>query len=80
MNLKNPVLVGFGIKDKQHLKQPANMQTVLLLEHAYIKGFENETDVKEATKQIFRTKILKIERKTGLEPATYSLGSCRSTR
>ncbi len=22
----------------------------------------------------------KFERKTGLEPATYSLGSCRSTR
>ncbi len=26
------------------------------------------------------TIIFFIERKTGLEPATYSLGSCRSTR
>ena len=24
--------------------------------------------------------FLNFERKTGLEPATYSLGSCRSTR
>ena len=34
----------------------------------------------ERKKYLYLLGYLKEERKTGLEPATYSLGSCRSTR
>jgi tryptophan synthase alpha chain len=63
MNLRNPVLVGFGIKDKETFTTACNHVNGAIIGTAYI------------SKQCFT-----IERKTGLEPATYSLGSCRSTR
>lgn len=58
MNLTNPVLVGFGIKDKQTFETACKYTNGAIIGTAYIKALENESDVKEATKQ-FLDKILK---------------------
>ena len=58
MNLTNPVLVGFGIKDKQTFETACKYANGAIIGTAYIKALENEPDVKEATKQ-FLEKILK---------------------
>jgi len=58
MNLTNPVLVGFGIKDKQTFETACKHANGAIIGTAYIKALENAPDVKEATKQ-FLDKILK---------------------
>ncbi len=58
MNLKNPVLVGFGIKDKQSFQTACTYANGAIIGTAYIKALENVTDVKEATKE-FLEKILR---------------------
>jgi tryptophan synthase alpha chain len=58
MNLKNPVLVGFGIKDKQSFETACKYANGAIIGTAYIKALENLTDVKGATKQ-FLDNILK---------------------
>jgi tryptophan synthase alpha chain len=58
LNLKNPVLVGFGIKDKETFATACKYANGAIIGTAYIKALENATDVKEATKQ-FLDKILK---------------------
>jgi tryptophan synthase alpha chain len=58
LNLKNPVLVGFGIKDKETFSTACKYANGAIIGTAYIKALENTTDVKEATKQ-FLDKILK---------------------
>ena len=58
MNLTNPVLVGFGIKDKQSFEAACKYANGAIIGTAYIKALENAADVKEATKQ-FLNKILK---------------------
>lgn len=58
MNLKNPVLVGFGIKDKGTFKTACKYANGAIIGTAYIKALENATGVKEVTKQ-FLDKILK---------------------
>lgn len=58
MNLTNPVLVGFGIKDKQTFETACKYSNGAIIGTAYIKALENKADVKEATKQ-FLDKILK---------------------
>lgn len=58
MNLKNPVLVGFGIKDKGTFETACKYANGAIIGTAYIKALENATGVKEVTKQ-FLDKILK---------------------
>lgn len=58
LNLKNPVLVGFGIKDKQTFATACKYANGAIIGTAYIKALENAVDIKEATKQ-FLDKILK---------------------
>ena len=58
MNLKNPVLVGFGIKDKETFDTACKYANGAIIGTAYIKALENATGVNEVTKQ-FLDKILK---------------------
>ena len=58
MNLTNPVLVGFGIKDKQTFETACKYANGAIIGTAYIKALEHEADVQEATKQ-FLGKIIK---------------------
>jgi tryptophan synthase alpha chain len=58
MNLKNPILVGFGIKDKHTFSMACNHANGAIIGSAYIKALENTTDVEKATKT-FLESILK---------------------
>ena len=51
MNLKNPVLVGFGIKDKQTFRQACKYSSGAIIGSAYIKALQNTGDVESATEQ-----------------------------
>lgn len=54
MQLKNPVLVGFGIKDKQTFDSACANANGAIIGTAYIKALENATDVSEATKKFLK--------------------------
>ena len=58
MQLKNPVLVGFGIKDKQTFDAACANANGAIIGTAYIKALENATDVTKTTKEFLET-ILK---------------------
>jgi tryptophan synthase alpha chain len=58
MDLKNPVLVGFGIKNKETFETACKYANGAIIGTAYIKALEISTDVKAATKE-FLDKILK---------------------
>jgi tryptophan synthase alpha chain len=49
MQLKNPVLVGFGIKDKATFKAACQFTNGAIIGSAYIKALENKTDINTAT-------------------------------
>lgn len=49
MNLKNPILVGFGIKDKASFKAACENANGAIIGTAFIKALENAADVKAAT-------------------------------
>jgi len=51
LNLKNPVLVGFGIKDKQTFEAACGNANGAVIGTAFIKALENDSDVKRATKK-----------------------------
>jgi tryptophan synthase alpha chain len=51
MQLKNPIQVGFGIKDKQTFQSACRYANGAVIGTAYIKALEHATDVNEATKQ-----------------------------
>jgi tryptophan synthase alpha chain len=51
MQLKNPILVGFGIKDKQTFQSACKYANGAIIGTAYIKALEGRADVHEATKQ-----------------------------
>ena len=51
MQLKNPVLVGFGIKDKQTFQSACKYANGAIIGSAYIKALESNTDVELATKE-----------------------------
>jgi tryptophan synthase alpha chain len=51
MNLKNPILVGFGIKDKQTFEAACKFTNGAIIGTAYIKALSNGKDVKAATKE-----------------------------
>jgi len=57
LNLNNPILVGFGIKDKQSFQAACEVADGAIIGSAYIKALENAGDVKAATKS-FLSSIL----------------------
>jgi tryptophan synthase alpha chain len=50
LKLKNPVLVGFGIKDKSSFDAACQWAEGAIIGSAYIKALENNTNVNAATK------------------------------
>lgn len=58
MQLKNPVLVGFGIKDKATFESACLHANGAIIGSAYIKALQANPDVKSATKK-FLQEILK---------------------
>lgn len=51
MDLKNPVLVGFGIKDKATFQSACNYANGAIIGSAYIKALQQNADVKKTTKK-----------------------------
>lgn len=51
MQLKNPVLVGFGIKDKESFDKACAHSNGAIIGSAYIKSLENSKDVSATTKE-----------------------------
>ncbi len=58
MKLKNPILVGFGIKDKQTFESACKYANGAIIGTAFIKTLENASDIEDATKKFLET-ILK---------------------
>lgn len=56
-NLKNPILVGFGISNKQSFDAVCELADGAIIGSAYIKALENSTNVNAATKS-FLSSIL----------------------
>jgi len=57
MHLKNPVFVGFGIKDKQTFEEACKYTNGAFIGTAYIKALSNGKDVNVATKEFLETII-----------------------
>ena len=57
LNLKNPVLVGFGIKDKATFTSACKYTNGAIIGSAYIKALENAADIDQTTK-VFLNSIL----------------------
>ena len=55
MKLSNPILVGFGIKDKQTFNSACEYTNGAIIGSAYIKALENSTDVKASTKEFLNS-------------------------
>lgn len=55
MQLNNPVLVGFGIKDKASFEAASQYARGAIIGTAFIKALENKTDVPQAVKQFLNT-------------------------
>ncbi|MEO8403846.1 MAG: tryptophan synthase subunit alpha [Chitinophagaceae bacterium] len=58
LSLKNPVLVGFGIKDKSSFDDACRAASGAIIGTAFIKALENSTD-EEKTVKVFLDNILK---------------------
>ena len=54
MKLKNPVLVGFGIKDKSTFDTACQYANGAIIGTAYIKALENSKNVEQDTKQFLQ--------------------------
>ena len=54
MNLKNPILVGFGIKDKQTFNTACTYANGAIIGSAYIKALEGKEDIEEASAQFLK--------------------------
>lgn len=52
--LKNPVLVGFGIKDKSSFDAACAHANGAIIGSAYIKSLENVTDIQSATEEFLK--------------------------
>ncbi|MEO5893050.1 MAG: tryptophan synthase subunit alpha [Ferruginibacter sp.] len=57
MNLKNPVLVGFGIKDRPTFQSACQYTNGAIIGSAFIKALENSGDIDHSTKE-FLNKVL----------------------
>jgi tryptophan synthase alpha chain len=51
MQLKNPFLVGFGIKDKASFLQACEYANGAIIGSAYIRAIENASDINQTTKE-----------------------------
>jgi tryptophan synthase alpha chain len=51
LQLSNPILVGFGIKDKTSFETACQYANGAIIGSAYIKLLENATDISSATKE-----------------------------
>ena len=58
LQLKNPVLVGFGIKDKQSFQAACEHANGAIIGTAYIKALDSSDDISVSTKK-FLDGILK---------------------
>jgi tryptophan synthase alpha chain len=56
-NLKNPVLVGFGIKDKQTFNAACEHTNGAIIGTAYIKELEHSTDIAKTTSDFIKNII-----------------------
>ena len=59
LNLTNPILVGFGIKDRQTFQTACKYANGAIIGSAYIKALENATDIPAVTKE-FLDNILSV--------------------
>lgn len=55
MKLKNPILVGFGIKDKESFEAACKYTNGAIIATAYIKALGNGKDINTATKEFLQT-------------------------
>src|SRR5947209_7579177 len=55
MNLKNPVIVGFGIKDKATFESACRFSNGAVIGTAYIKAIENAGNVELKTKEFIKS-------------------------
>ena len=55
MNLNNPVLVGFGIKDKKTFEAACRYSNGAIIGSAYINALKNSTDIARTTKEFLNT-------------------------
>jgi len=55
MQLKNPILAGFGIKDKRTFQSACKYANGAIIGTAYIKALESATDVNGATKEFIES-------------------------
>lgn len=55
MNLKNEVLIGFGIKDHDTFQQACQYASGAIIGTAYIKAIEHATDIERATRQFLNS-------------------------
>jgi len=55
MNLKNPVLVGFGIKDKHTFKTACTFTNGAIIGSAYINALKNAMGINQTTKDFINT-------------------------
>jgi len=51
LKLKNPVLVGFGIKDKQSFNDACQYSNGAIIGTAFIKALETSTSIERSVKQ-----------------------------
>jgi tryptophan synthase alpha chain len=57
IKLKNPILVGFGIKDRQTFEAACKYTNGAIIGSAYIKALGSGKDVDAATREFFKTVI-----------------------
>ena len=55
MQLKNPTLIGFGIKDKQTFNTACQYANGAIIGTAFIKAIDNSTDIKQDIAQFIQT-------------------------
>jgi tryptophan synthase alpha chain len=60
MKLKNSILVGFGIKDKQTFEAACKYANGAIIGTAFVKALENADNVEQATEDFIKT-ILNVE-------------------
>ncbi len=57
MQLKNPVMVGFGIKDKQSFQSACKYASGAIIGTAYIKAIEDANNIQQSTKEFLQSII-----------------------
>ena len=55
MNLKNPILIGFGIKDKQTFEAACQYSNGAIIGSALIKALEKSSDLTASTKEFLKS-------------------------